>query len=209
VAEPSLPTQLHLDDLLAELQTRLQAIIATRDRLHRLLDAVVAIGGALDLQTVLRRVVEAATELVDAKYGALGVLGDGDELAQFVTTGLDADSTRLVVGALRSLMRGTTTIIISHDPSLVRCADRVLVVEDGGIPEVGTPAVLQRAGGRYTELMRGWSDDDGRDAPEANGSVDGSTVDQIIHRLKADGSPLLGTGRPHRHAKHSNGRPPA
>jgi ABC-type multidrug transport system fused ATPase/permease subunit len=125
------------------------------------------------------------------------------------TTGLDADSTRLVVGALRSLMRGTTTIIISHDPSLVRCADRVLVVEDGGIPEVGTPAVLQRAGGRYTELMRGWSDDDGRDAPEANGSVDGSTVDQIIHRLKADGSPLLGTGRPHRHAKHSNGRPPA
>jgi signal transduction histidine kinase len=87
-----LPTQLHLDDLLAELQTRLQAIIATRDRLHRLLDAVVAIGAALDLQTVLRRIVEAATELVDAKYGALGVLGDGDELAEFVTAGIDKET---------------------------------------------------------------------------------------------------------------------
>jgi signal transduction histidine kinase len=87
-----LPTQLHLDDLLAELQTRLQAIIATRDRLHRLLDAVVAIGAALDLQTVLRRIVEAATELVDAKYGALGVLGDGDELAEFVTAGIDEET---------------------------------------------------------------------------------------------------------------------
>jgi ABC-type multidrug transport system fused ATPase/permease subunit len=126
------------------------------------------------------------------------------------TTGLDADSTRLVVGALRTLMRGTTTIIISHDPSLVRCANRVLVVEDGGIPEVGTPAVLQRAGGRFADLMRVWSeDDDGGGAPVENGSVDGATVDQIIHRLKADGSPLLGTGRPHRHAKHHNGRPPA
>jgi signal transduction histidine kinase len=97
VAEPSLPTQLHLDELLAEMQTRLQAIIATRDRLHRLLNAVVAIGGALDLQTVLRRIVEAATELVDAKYGALGVLGEGDELAEFVTAGID-DETLAKIG---------------------------------------------------------------------------------------------------------------
>jgi ABC-type multidrug transport system fused ATPase/permease subunit len=124
------------------------------------------------------------------------------------TTGLDADSTRLVVGALRSLMRGTSTIIISHDPSLVRCADRVLVVEDGGIPEAGTPAVLQRAGGRYADLMRRWSDDDDG-AQVEDGPADGATVDQIIHRLQADGSPLLGTGRPHRHARHPDGRPPA
>jgi ABC-type multidrug transport system fused ATPase/permease subunit len=69
------------------------------------------------------------------------------------TTGLDADSTRLVVGALRSLMRGTTTIIISHDPGLVRSADRVLLVESGTIAAEGTHDELLDAGGRYAELM--------------------------------------------------------
>jgi ABC-type transport system involved in Fe-S cluster assembly fused permease/ATPase subunit len=49
------------------------------------------------------------------------------------TTGLDADSTRLVVEALRSLVRGTTTIVISHDEALLRCADRVLEINDGHI----------------------------------------------------------------------------
>jgi ABC-type multidrug transport system fused ATPase/permease subunit len=72
------------------------------------------------------------------------------------TTGLDADSTRLVVGALRTLMSGTTTIVISHDPTLVRCADRVLVLEDGRVAEQGTHTELQAAGGRYAQLMRGW-----------------------------------------------------
>src|SRR3712207_9402791 len=47
------------------------------------------------------------------------------------TNGLDSESTRLVLGALRTLMRDTTTIIISHDAELIRCADRVLVVEIG------------------------------------------------------------------------------
>jgi signal transduction histidine kinase len=56
---------------------------------NRLLDAVVAIGSDLDLQTVLRRIVEAATRLVDAHYGALGVLSDTGKVAQFVITGID------------------------------------------------------------------------------------------------------------------------
>ena len=95
MAEPTIHTQLHLDQLLAELQSRLQAVLSTRDRLHRLLDAVVAVAGALDLNTVLRRIVETATELVDAEYGALGVLGvddQGDELAEFVTVGIDDET---------------------------------------------------------------------------------------------------------------------
>ncbi|MET9021887.1 ABC transporter transmembrane domain-containing protein [Actinopolymorpha sp. NPDC004070] len=51
------------------------------------------------------------------------------------TTGLDRESTRLVVDALRTLMRGRTTIIISHDPDLIRFADRILEVKDGVIVE--------------------------------------------------------------------------
>ena len=50
---PVLP-QLRLDDLLAELQPRLEAVLATRDRVHVLLEAVVAVGGNLDLEIVLR-----------------------------------------------------------------------------------------------------------------------------------------------------------
>jgi hypothetical protein len=80
--------QLRLDDLLAELQTRLAAVLSTRDRVHALLEAVVSIESDLDLDTVLRRIVEAAMALVDARYGALGVLGDGDRLARFVTVGV-------------------------------------------------------------------------------------------------------------------------
>jgi ABC-type multidrug transport system fused ATPase/permease subunit len=49
------------------------------------------------------------------------------------TNGLDRESSEIVVNALRDLMVGTTTIVISHDPALVRCADRVLVVADGRV----------------------------------------------------------------------------
>jgi two-component system, NarL family, sensor histidine kinase DevS len=52
------------------------------------------------LQTVLRRVVEAAVELVDARYGALGVLDESrNHLVEFITVGLD-DSIREAIGAL-------------------------------------------------------------------------------------------------------------
>jgi ABC-type multidrug transport system fused ATPase/permease subunit len=98
------------------------------------------------------------------------------------TTGLDADSTRLVVGALRTLMRGTTTIIISHDPGLVRCADRVLVVADGSVTEQGSPA---GAGVGVDEEPH--------------------TVNEILLRLKGEGSPSVRPGRPREHALHVNG----
>jgi hypothetical protein len=53
-----------------------------------LLEAVVAIGSGLELEAMLQRIVEAAISLVDAKYGALGVIGPGEQLAQFIPVGL-------------------------------------------------------------------------------------------------------------------------
>jgi signal transduction histidine kinase len=85
---PLLP-HLKLDDLLVELQLRLQTVLDTRDRTHALLEAVVAVGSHLELEVVLRQIVEAAVELVSARYGALGVVGDGGRLAEFVPVGLD------------------------------------------------------------------------------------------------------------------------
>jgi signal transduction histidine kinase len=80
--------QLRLDDLLAELQVRLAAAVKTRDRVHALLEAVVAVGSNLELEVVLRQIVQAAVTLVNARYGALGVIGEGGRLIEFVPVGL-------------------------------------------------------------------------------------------------------------------------
>ena len=66
--------------------------VAGPQSLRKLLDAVVAVGSGLDLPTMLRRIVELATELVDARYGALGVLDEsGTRLSQFITVGVPPD----------------------------------------------------------------------------------------------------------------------
>ncbi|MBG0816522.1 GAF domain-containing protein [Planomonospora sp. ID82291] len=87
----SLNTHMRLDDLLSELRTRLEAVLATRDRVHALLEAVVSVGSDLDLETVLQRIVRTATTLVDAGYGALGVIGEERTLVQFVPVGLSEE----------------------------------------------------------------------------------------------------------------------
>lgn len=69
-------------------------------RLHDLLDAVVAVGSGLDLAETLRKITTIATTLVDAKYGALGVLDDtGERLSQFITVGIDPEAHQ-AIGAL-------------------------------------------------------------------------------------------------------------
>ncbi|MFD8725888.1 GAF domain-containing protein [Streptomyces sp. NPDC059629] len=84
--------QLRLDELLEELQARLDAARSTRDRVHSLLEAVLSVGRELDLEQALRSIVEAAAVLVDAEYAALGVIGpDGKRLSAFHTIGVSED----------------------------------------------------------------------------------------------------------------------
>ncbi|WP_217214491.1 GAF domain-containing sensor histidine kinase [Streptomyces sp. AC550_RSS872] len=81
--------QLRLDELLEELQARLDAARGTRDRVHSLLEAVLSVGRELELEQALRSIVEAAAVLVDAEYAALGVIGpDGKWLSAFHTVGV-------------------------------------------------------------------------------------------------------------------------
>ncbi|MEU9454983.1 GAF domain-containing protein [Streptomyces sp. NPDC048277] len=81
--------QLRLDELLDELQARLDAARGTRDRVHSLLEAVLSVGRELELEQALRSIVEAAAVLVDAEYAALGVIGpDGRRLSAFHTAGV-------------------------------------------------------------------------------------------------------------------------
>ena len=68
------------------------------------------------------------------------------------STGLDAESTELVLQALRKLMKGKTTIIISHELNLIRDADQIIVIKEGQIEQMGTHNELIRAGGLYANL---------------------------------------------------------
>jgi signal transduction histidine kinase len=85
-----------------------------------LLDAVTAIASDLDLTSVLTRIVTAATELTDAQYGALGVLGSDGRLVEFLTTGID-DETRALIGELPH-GEGILGVII-QDPEGLRLED--------------------------------------------------------------------------------------
>jgi signal transduction histidine kinase len=132
--EPPLLTlpQLKLDDLLAELQTRLSTVLTARDRVHSLLEAVLAIGGDLDLQAVLRRIAEVAATLVDSEYAALGVISeDGRGLAQFLVVGVDSD----LIGSIGSLPAGHGVLgkLIS-DPHPLRLTELAAHPESFGFP---------------------------------------------------------------------------
>ncbi|RST19523.1 GAF domain-containing protein, partial [Streptomyces sp. WAC04770] len=93
--------RLRLDELLDELQGRIDEARGTRDRLNGLLEAVMSVGRELALPQVLRGIVEAAVVLVDAEYGALGVIGDDQKLSEFLPIGID-DDVRERIGDLPS-----------------------------------------------------------------------------------------------------------
>jgi signal transduction histidine kinase len=61
-----------------------------------LLDAVVAISSDLDMHSVLRRIVESACAITEARYGALGVLGNAGGLVDFITHGVTEEERRAI-----------------------------------------------------------------------------------------------------------------
>ncbi|GAB3545562.1 signal transduction histidine kinase [Actinopolyspora lacussalsi] len=87
------------------------------DRADVLLEAILAVSSELELDTTLRRIVQAAAGVVGAKYGALGVLNpDGDGLAEFIYEGID-EETRHRIGELPR-GRGLLGLLIDHPEPL-------------------------------------------------------------------------------------------
>ncbi|HEY3687289.1 MAG TPA: GAF domain-containing protein [Streptosporangiaceae bacterium] len=122
---------LRLDDLLGELQNRLEAVLATRDRTHALLEAVVTIGSGLELDALLRRLVESAVNLVDARYGALGIIGDGVRLAQFIPVGVTQEEILRIEHWPEG--HGLLGLLIKQ-PQVLRLADIASHPESYGFP---------------------------------------------------------------------------
>ena len=70
------------------------------------------------------------------------------------TSSLDSESEHQVQAALDALMAGRTTIVIAHRLSTIEHADRIVVLEQGGVVEEGTHAALLARGGVYARLHR-------------------------------------------------------
>jgi signal transduction histidine kinase len=133
---PELLPHLQLDELLAELQGRLQAVLATRDRMRGLLEAVVAVGSGLDLESTLRQIVESAVRLVDATYGALGVIGEDRRLAEFIPVGLTQDE----IARIHHWPEGRGLLgLLIDDPRPLRLADITAHPASSGFPDGHPP----------------------------------------------------------------------
>ena len=110
-------------------------MLATQGRLRGLLRANAAVAADLSLPVLLRHIVDAARNLLRARYSAVGVNGRGGQLQQFVQAGrlLDADDS--VVGEVATFLRDllaagkTASTLRSYGSAAV-----VAVSDRGGCP---------------------------------------------------------------------------
>jgi ATP-binding cassette, subfamily B, bacterial len=72
------------------------------------------------------------------------------------TSNLDPGTESIVEGALERLMSDRTTIVVAHRLSTVRRADRIAVIDDGELAELGPHDELVTLGGRYAALAAAW-----------------------------------------------------
>ena len=118
--------------------------------LRKLVDAVLSISADLELSSVLQRIIDAAMDLVDARYGAIGVLDeDKSGLAEFVTAGLDPDTHR----AIGDLPKGHGILgLLIVDPKPLRLPDLREHADSFGFPPnhpemrsfLGVPIIIRQ-----------------------------------------------------------------
>ncbi|HEY5093254.1 MAG TPA: ABC transporter ATP-binding protein [Acidimicrobiales bacterium] len=80
------------------------------------------------------------------------------------TSSLDLQSEIVVEQALDRLLEGRSAILIAHRLTTAQRADRIVVIDNGGIVEMGTPDELLALGGAYAIMYDAWLASGGRDA---------------------------------------------
>src|SRR4029077_9660957 len=99
--------------------------------MHGLLEAVVAIGSGLELEAMLRRIVEAAVDLVDARYGAIGVIGEDQRLTEVIPVVRAAEK----IGKIHHCPEGQGLLaLLIREPRPLRLADIAAHGESSGFP---------------------------------------------------------------------------
>jgi signal transduction histidine kinase len=119
-----------------QLADRADDVRATQGRLRGLLRANALVAGELSLPVVLRQIVDAARDLLGARYAALGVLGRDGGLEQFVHAGMDEELVARVGDLPRG--RGILGLLIS-EPVPVRLADLAAHPASAGFPPAHPP----------------------------------------------------------------------
>jgi ATP-binding cassette subfamily B protein len=80
------------------------------------------------------------------------------------TSSLDLQSETVIERALDRLLEGRSAILIAHRLTTAQRADRIVVIDNGGIVEMGTPEELLVLGGAYAIMYEAWLASGGRDA---------------------------------------------
>ncbi len=104
------------------------------------------------------------------------------------TSSLDNQSERLVQEALARLMQGRTTVVVAHRLSTIRAADRIAVLDDGWLLELGTHDELLATDGLYAHLWRLQASE--RPRPEASSAGGRCSDDGLRSRPRPSMTPI-------------------
>ncbi|WP_426995932.1 GAF domain-containing protein [Pseudarthrobacter sp. N5] len=134
--ERPLTAGIRIEDLLKDFVARAGELVHAQERMRGLLEAVVAVAEDLSLEAVLDRVVRSACQLLNARYGALGVLGEERSLSHFITVGIDVET----AGRIGPLPTGHGVLgLLISDPAPLRLHELRRHPKSYGFPEHHPP----------------------------------------------------------------------